>query len=252
MGDCRRVVPHCEYDEGNVFEMKVLFRYALLVSLALTVLALSAHPALASVGVGSSVANIKLSDPVLAGGSVEIPEFAIINTGDTPSPYAMLVSNSNLKDSRMSAPSSWLTFEPTTFYLFPNQARHVRPTIHVSPEAKPGDYSVQIIGSPNIATNGPGGYIGVGVGPVVRFTVKQPNIWQSIGLLFVAWMPWSGFAFAALVVIFGLFVWWLVSRRKELIHKATDPMNVLDESKIGENSTVYTQEDPSDETSHVE
>lgn len=252
MGDYRKVVPYCEYDEGDVFEMRVLFRYTLLVSLTLTVLALSTNPALASVGVGSSVANIKLSDPVLAGASVEIPEFAIINTGDTPSPYAMLVSNSNLKDSRMSVPPSWLTFEPSTFYLFPQKARHVRPTIHVSPEAKPGEYSVLVIGSPSIATNGPGGYVGVGVGPVVRFTVKQPNIWQRIGLLFIAWMPWSGFAVAAVVVIFGVLIWRFVFQNIKFMHTAVAQVNVHDESNESEKPIEYIQEDRANETLHVE
>jgi hypothetical protein len=177
-----------------------------------------ATPAFASLGVGTDTGKITIDQPLVAGGSYPLTQFGIFNAGDTAYGYSMHIAPSNRKG--MLAPEAWFVFSPAAFYLAPKASNVVHTTLHVSVDATPGVYSVQLQGSPKLPdSKTPGGHLNVGAGPVLTFTVVQPNPWQHVYFLFMDYLPWSGIAVIVLVVVLVLAVWLAIravlSRRAE-------------------------------------
>ena len=183
-----------------------------------------ATPAFASLGVGTDTGKITIEKPIVAGGSYPLTQFGIFNAGDTSYGYAMHVAPSNRKG--MLAPNAWFVFTPTAFYLAAKQSSVVHTTLHVSLDATPGVYSVQLQGSPALPeSKTPGGHLNVGAGPVLTFTVVQPNPWQRVYFLFMDFLPWSGIAAIVIVVLLLLAIWLTVravlGRRVKLAAEAS-------------------------------
>jgi hypothetical protein len=171
----------------------------------LLVLAIAA-PAFASLGVGTDTGKITIDQPLMAGGTYPLTQFGIFNAGDTAYGYAMHIAPSNRKG--MIAPEKWFVFSPAAFFLAPKASSVVHTTLHVSLDATPGVYSVQLQGSPKLPdSKTPGGHLNVGAGPVLTFTVVQPNPWQHVYFLFIDYLPWSGIAVIVLVVALVLAIW---------------------------------------------
>ena len=176
----------------------VLLASALMVSIA--------TPAFASLGVGTDTGKITIDKPLVAGGSYPLAQFGIFNAGDTPYGYQMHVAPSNRKG--MFAPEAWFDFAPGAFYLFPKQSGVVHATLHVSLDATPGTYSGQLQGPPKLPDSKvPGGHLNVGAGPILTFTVVQPNAWQRVYFAFMARMPWSGIVVIVTLALLLLGVW---------------------------------------------
>lgn len=172
-----------------------------------------ATAAFASVGVGTDMRSIEVTQPLLAGGTYQIHPFTIINTGSQNSGFAILVSATSKPG--LKVPPAWLSFKPSTFYLTPNQGIDVAPTLRVPADATPGKYQVLLLGVPKLPGDlTPGGHVNVGVGPRLAFTVVQPNLWQRGWFLFLGWMPWSGLAAVVVLVIALALVWMAVWRRR--------------------------------------
>ena len=171
-----------------------------------------ATPAFASLGVGTDTGRITVDKPLLAGGSYPLTQFGIFNAGDTAYGYKMQIAPSNRKG--MIAPDSWFTFTPSAFFLQPKQSSVVHTVLHVSLDATPGVYSVQLQGTPKLLTSTtPGGHLNVGAGPILTFTVVQPNPWQRIYFTFMNHMPWSGIAVIVVLILIVLGVWFALRRR---------------------------------------
>jgi hypothetical protein len=169
--------------------------------------------AFASVGVGTDMRSIEVTQPLLAGGTYQIHPFTIINTGSQDSGFGILVSATSKPG--LKVPPSWLSFKPSTFYLSPKQGIDVAPTLHVPADATPGTYQVLMLGVPKLPGDlTPGGHVNVGVGPRLVFTVIQPNLWQRGYFLFLGWMPWSGLVALVLLVIAIALAWLAVWRRR--------------------------------------
>jgi hypothetical protein len=171
-----------------------------------------ATPAFASLGVGTDTGKITIDKPLLAGGDYPLTQFGIFNAGDTAYGYKMQIAPSNRKG--MIAPEAWFTFSPDGFFLQPKQSSVVHTVLHVSLDATPGVYSVQLQGTPKLPTSTtPGGHLNVGAGPILTFTVVQPNPWQRIYLMFMRYMPWSGIAAIIVLILIVLGVWLALRRR---------------------------------------
>jgi len=184
-------------------------------------LATAASSAFASVGVGTDVRSIELTEPLAAGGTYELQRFAIINTGTQEGGYSMLVAES-LK-SGTPVPEDWLSFTPGSFYLFANQAANVETVLRIPVDATPGTYRTRLLGVPTIAgQNTDGGQVNVGVGPSLVFEVVQPNLLQRVYFSFMGWMPWSGIALAALGAGIVGGAWIGVSRKRRSMIDAPD------------------------------
>ena len=182
-------------------------RRALTVVLLASVLVVAmAAPAFASLGVGTDTGKITIDKPLVAGGSYPLTQFGIFNAGDTPYGYQMHIAPSNRKG--MLAPEAWFDFAPGAFYLFPKQSGVVHTTLRVSVDATPGVYSVQLQGSPKLPDSKvPGGHLNVGAGPILTFTVVQPNPWQRVYFMFMDRLPWSGIAAIVILVLLLLAIW---------------------------------------------
>lgn len=188
-------------------------RVALIVLLASFLLAAGAGVAHASIGVGTDVKSIEVTQPLAPGGTYPLHSFAIINTGTEASGYGIQVSPS-LK-SGFKVPKEWLTFSPSTFYLRPSQAANVSPVLHISADATPGVYRARLLGVPQLPSNmAAGGHVTVGLGPTLIFTVAPVSPWQRLYFTFMAWMPWSGLAAVLLVIVVGFGAYYLVARRR--------------------------------------
>jgi hypothetical protein len=163
-------------------------------------------PAYASLGVGTDTGKITIDKPLAAGGSYPLTQFGIFNAGDSAYGYAMHIAPSNRKG--MLAPESWFTFSPSAFFLFPKQSSVVHTVLHVSVDATPGVYSVQLQGSPKLPDSKvPGGHLNVGAGPILTFSVVQPGPWQRVYFLFMDRLPWSGIAAIVVIVLILLGLW---------------------------------------------
>jgi hypothetical protein len=174
--------------------------------LACLLLVVVATPAFASLGVGTDTGKITIDKPLLAGGDYPLTQFGIFNAGDTAYGYKMQVAPSNRKG--MIAPETWFTFSPAAFFLQPKQSSVVHTVLHVSLDATPGVYSVQLQGTPKLPTSTtPGGHLNVGAGPVLTFSVVQPNAWQRVYFIFMRYMPWSGIAVIVVLILVVLGVW---------------------------------------------
>ena len=170
-------------------------------------------PAFASIGVGTDMRSIEVTQPLVAGGTYQLHSFTIINTGSQPSGFGIQTSPTSKPGLRV--PTSWLTFEPSAFYLSPKQGIDVKPTLHVSLDATGGVYEVYLLGVPKLAGDlAPGGHMNVGVGPRLSFTVVQPNQWQRLQFLFLGWMPWSAIAALALLVLVVAGLWLAIWRAR--------------------------------------
>jgi len=181
-------------------------RTLLVVLLGLALVATSASVAFASLGVGTDTGKINIDKPLVAGGSYPLTQFGIFNAGDTAFGYGIHIAPSNRKG--MVAPDKWFDFSPAAFYLFPKQSMVVHTTLHVAVDATPGVYSVQLQGSPKLPDSKvPGGHLNVGAGPVLTFSVVQPNPWQRLYFLFMDRMPWSGLAAIVVLVLIVLAIW---------------------------------------------
>lgn len=164
----------------------------------------------ASIGVGTGVRSIEVTQPFVAGGTYRIHPFTIVNTGSEASGFGILVSPST--HAGMRVPPSWLSFQPQTFYLYPKQGLDVEPSLQISLDATPGLYQIRLLGVPKMASDlTPGGHVNIGVGPRLTFSVVQPNPWQRVYFLYLGWMPWSGLlsvALCAIVVFAAGIVFW--------------------------------------------
>jgi hypothetical protein len=173
----------------------------------------AASPAFASIGVGTDMRSIDVTQPLTAGGTYPIHPFTIINTGTDSSGFGILVSRTS-KAGKV-VPPSWLSFDPSAFYLSPKQGINVGTTLHVALDAEPGTYHVLLLGVPKAAGDlAPGGHLNVGVGPQLTFTVVQPNRWQWVYFRFLGWMPWSAIAGLVLVIVAASGLWLGLWRRR--------------------------------------
>lgn len=173
----------------------------------------AATSAFASIGVGTDMRSIDVTQPLVAGGTYPIHPFTIINTGTNSSGFGILVSRTSKPGNVV--PPSWLAFEPSAFYLAPKQGIDVGTTLHVALDAEPGTYHVLLLGVPKAAGDlAPGGHMNVGVGPQLTFTVVQPNQWQWLYFLVLGWMPWSAIGALVMLVIVAAGVWLTIWRRR--------------------------------------
>jgi hypothetical protein len=188
-------------------------RWPFVVGLVVCGLIGAACPAFASVGVGTDVASIEVTQPLAAGGTYQILPFTIVNTGSESSGFGIQVSPS--RKPGKSVPTGWLTFQPSAVYLSPNQGLEVETVLRIPLDAAPGTYQALLLGVPKLPSDlTPGGYVSVGAGPRLTFTVVQPNQWQRLYFLLHGWMPWSAVAAVVACVTVVAMLWFVLLWRR--------------------------------------
>lgn len=169
--------------------------------------------ACARVGVGINTGTIQMPQPLKAGGIYELPEFAIINTGDETSEYKIGVEYYTGQPELL-PPRDWFRFEPPTFYLEKGKGQTIKTKIVVPLKAKPGDYFAYVEGRPlarDIVTGGV--TIGVAAATKLYFTVAPANIFLAIyhraAAIFNVYYPWS----LIVLIILGLAVFIVIFKK---------------------------------------
>ena len=174
----------------------------------LLLVALSAAAAThAQVGVGVSLAKIVLDEPVVGGGSYDLPTVGVVNTGKEAGDYEVGVSYRS-GQKQMKVPAEWISFTPKTFYLNAGEVRQVAVRLQVPMKAKPGDYFGFI--DAHLAAVGTGVPISVAAATKLYFSVRPSNIFVAIGAkvstFFNATAPVSYVLLGVVAVIVVVFI----------------------------------------------
>ena len=153
---------------------------AFVLALAVVAALLATAPgARADVGVGVNLGKIDIDDKLSPGGRYNLPTLGVINTGDEPGDYEVVISYfADQEEER--PPEDWFEFEPQRFFLEAGESQQVNIRIVLPSGADPDDYFALIEAHP-IATGEGGVSIGVAAATKLTFTVKPSN-------LFAAWV----------------------------------------------------------------
>jgi len=160
---------------------------ALLVALLAT-----GSSARADVGVGVNLGRIEIDDDLSPGGRYRLPTLGVINTGDEPGDYEVVISYLADQEERR-PPEDWFEFDPQRFFLEAGETQAVNIRISLPTGARPDDYFALIEAHP-VSTE-EGVTIGVAAATKLTFTVK-PSSQFSAWLLQIRYFfddssPWS-------------------------------------------------------------
>jgi hypothetical protein len=146
-----------------------------LISLAtLTLLALSAAAAgHADRGVGVSLGAIEIEDRLKPGASYELPILGVLNPGDEPGDYEVVISYLDGQPQRRPA-QKWFDFQPQRFRLEAGAVQNVTIRLTLPTGADPGSYYAFIQASSIV--EGQGATIGAAAAARLAFEVR-PATW---------------------------------------------------------------------------
>jgi hypothetical protein len=116
-----------------------------LVALALAAAVLLSARPVVEAGPGASVnlAEVRVDERLLAGGTYALPTLAVTNTGDQPGSYLVDVTYV-YEQAEKRPPADWFSFQPREFSLTPGQSQHVEMKLNPASGAEPGQYSAYI------------------------------------------------------------------------------------------------------------
>ncbi len=128
----------------------------------------------ADVGVGVNLGKIDIDDKLAPGGRYNLPALGVINTGDEPGDYEVVISYvADREEAR--PPADWFEFEPQRFFLEAGESQLVQIRIVLPSGADPDDYFALIEAHP-VADEEGGVSIGVAAATKLTFTVKPSNL----------------------------------------------------------------------------
>lgn len=152
-------------------------KLALLVVLILLAVLLTTGSTYAQIGVGISLGEISVDEPLMPGRSYQLPSIGVINSGQVTSDYEMAVTYHH-QQKELRPPLESIDFDPKTFTLEPGQSLPVAVTLNIPVDAKPGDYFAYLEVFPVAKKGGVG--IGIAAATKLYFTVKPANIFSAI------------------------------------------------------------------------
>lgn len=156
---------------------------------ALLAISSSAH---ADVGVGVNLGSIDIDDRLAPGGRYSLPTLGVINTGDEPGDYEVVISYLADQDEKR-PPEDWFEFQPQRFFLEAGDSQQVNIRITLPNGAEPADYFALIEAHP-VSTQ-EGVTIGVAAATKLSFTVKPSSqfaAWRlNVAHFFEDGTPWS-------------------------------------------------------------
>jgi hypothetical protein len=174
----------------------------------------------AKTGVAISPGKIYVDEPLMPGGNYVLHNVQIINNGDQPSNYEVVLARMQTQE-ELQIPDGYLRFSPQSFYLEPGKNQIVEVVLDLPVSAVPGDYYGLIEGHP-VADETGSTSIGVAAATKLYFTVKTANTLQGIGFAVYHFLvrnsPWT--IIVPAVIILGLLIYYL-SRRIKLDIKMT-------------------------------
>ena len=196
-----------------------------LVFIILVGLLVTPYAAAAKIGVGVGTGKIQVDQALKAGVIYTLPPFSVINTGDEPARYQILVQHRENQAELVPAPE-WFTMTPQTFDLDPGKVQVVAVKLNLPVQGvRPGDYFGLLTAKPDQPAAAAGGTsIGVAAASKLYFTVAPANIFEGIfyriGSLVRLWTPWSYIVpgiviLAILIIILKKFVNFDISVKKK-------------------------------------
>jgi hypothetical protein len=178
---------------GENMRLMRLLCYSLIAGAAVFVLAAMPIPADAGIGVGVDLGEIKIDEVLTPGNVYHLPTIGVINTGDQPADYEVVVTYLNGQQEMMPS-ADWFQFEPERFTMEPGTSKRVATSLHIPRGATPGDYFALIEAHPVVDASG-GTSIAIGAATKLRFSVKGVNtavsVLDAIGDFFGNFSPYS-------------------------------------------------------------
>jgi len=161
----------------------------------------------ARVGVGVATGKIVIEEELRPGGSYNIPPLTVINTGDEPSDYKVLITYHE-GQSELKPNEDWLVFEPERFKLDPGKAQIVDIKLNLPVRAQPGNYFAYLEAQPDKKTENGGAFIGIAAATKLYFKVVPGGLVQGIyykaASLWQSYSPWSVIITGG--IVFGLII----------------------------------------------
>ncbi len=130
----------------------------------------------ADIGVGVNLGRIEIDDDLSPGGRYRLPTLGVINTGDEPGDYEVVISYLADQEERR-PPEDWFEFKPQRFFLEAGETQAVTIRITLPTGARPDDYFALIEAHP-VSTE-EGVTIGVAAATKLTFTVKPSNLFSA-------------------------------------------------------------------------
>ncbi|MBA4370176.1 MAG: hypothetical protein C0418_01170 [Coriobacteriaceae bacterium] len=163
--------------------------------------AAGASPAFATLGVGSNIGRIELTEKLSPGGAYELPAVAISNTGDEQAYYTFMMVPT--QGATRSPDPAWFTFEPRTFALQPGKVETVRIHLALPRNVEAGRYEAILGAKPSRSAKG--ALVNIGAGARLTMEIDRGNVFTYVwgrGLALMArYSPWSYFAVLALLAM---------------------------------------------------
>lgn len=161
-------------------------------------------PVLARLGVGIGTGKIEVQDILKPGIIYSLPPFAVLNTGDQPSDYAVLVAyHQNQPELRPAR--EWFTFDPPQFHLEPGKVQMVQTKLYLPIKTPPGKYFAYVEGHPVQKGNSGDTVVGIAAASKLYFTVAPANlilgVYYRVLSYWKAYQPWSNRVLGLLALI---------------------------------------------------
>ena len=148
----------------------------------------------ASSGVSINTGKIVLDKPLAPGGTYDLPNVEVSNTGTDPSNYGISVQYNEVQDQRK-PDAAWLEFTPSSFRLLPGESALVKVSIAVPENAAAGDYFAYIEADSLQGKGASASSISGAAAARLYFSVAQTNIFKSAAAsalsLVTRHSPWS-------------------------------------------------------------
>lgn len=167
----------------------------------------TASIARADVGVGVNLGRIEIDDELSPGGRYRLPTLGVINTGDEPGDYEVVISYLADQEEKR-PPEDWFEFQLQRFFLEPGESQAVAIRITLPTGADPGDYFALIEAHP--VSKREGVTVGVAAATKLFFTVKPSNVFSAwllrISNFFEDGAPWSYLIPSVIVALILLYL----------------------------------------------
>lgn len=154
-------------------------KYFIGVFLLLLALSIFSGDAFAKIGVGVATGKIKVTEKLKPGIIYRLPLLTVVNTGDTPSDYAVSVAYQT-DQPEFSPKADWFIFSPQKFHLDPGKVQAVDIKLNLPLSVQPGDYFAYLEAEPFLKAQQGRTSIGIAAAAMLYFTVAPANIFMAI------------------------------------------------------------------------
>jgi len=202
-----------------------------LIFIAFLLFGLSTNVALAKLGVGVGIGQIKVENKLFPGTIYKLPSFTVLNTGNEESDYEVSLSF-NDKQNELKPKEEWFIFSPQRFHLKPAEIKMVDVKLNLPLRMEPGDYFAYLEARPVMDSKG-GVSIGIAAAAKLYFTVVPANIFQGVYYKLLSfwkiYAPWPKRAAITLLIVVLLIIFKKFFNINLKVKKPTDKNSQTDQ-----------------------